>query len=387
MNRLISSIQVEFFYDVPLIFSASDKIGRFYICELIDQNENTLKYICLPISHRRLKDFRLGQIDLRSIFVEPEMKEFYECSIENFESKEFEISLLPSKELPETYLPDGGFYLADEKIVDVEIKKTAKAANRPVFKVILNPPESSDGPVIIAERLSHFLFAFNNLIKHAYRKTCKKIPRIKTSLSHEDGHKLRILSFSEGSFSILFETLDIGDLFGSCAPELSFQKIDELVRVAENPEKSVEILKTNKGHLANAYIKLLEFITENDTSIEYEWASPTLPKSQRGKLLQRFARPLLETLRETEGLSIELIELTGVIIKANKKSGAWTIVNDEDQKEYSGTIKPESKISLDGIIISTQKYKFFCEESLEVIPATGKERSSLQVTKIIRLDT
>lgn len=378
MKKTISSIQVEFFYDVPHIFSASDAVGCHYLCELVDQTDNALKYVCCPISHGRLKAFRLGEIDLRSIYINPEINDFYECYIGSFDDKHFELIYISSKELSPDYLPDSGFYLSKARTENVKIVEAAKAANKPIFQVTLNPPESKDGSVIYAERLSSFLPAFNSLIKHSYRKVCKQIPRNLDSLRYEVAHRLKIFEFAKGSFTIFFEPSDIGDFFGSCSSEVSFAKIDELACVLEHPEKSIEVLKRNKGHLVNAYIKVLEFIANNETSVEYAWASPTSPP-KGNKLLHRFALPLLETLKNYEDISTEIIELTGKVIKADTKNCTWTIVNEEDQKEYSGKIISGSAITLEGIIISTQRYKFVCEETIEIVSSTGKEKSSYKL--------
>ena len=131
---------------------------------------------------------------------------------------------------------------------------------------------------------------------------------------------------------------------------MSFKKIDELVSAADNPQKSMEVLRNNRGHIVGAYGKILDFIVNNETSIEYEWASP-ISRPSGNKLLYRFALPLLEMLRQSEDMGTETIELTGTVIKADNKNRSWMIVNEDDQKEYSGTIKPGSMITLEGIVI------------------------------------
>ena len=149
MKRKITSVQTEFFYDVPLIFTAKDGVRCSYICDLVEEREGALRYICCPVSTKRLKDLRMGGVDLRSIFSEPEIREFYECIVNNFQDSELEISPLPYKELPPEFLPDSGFYLAQKTPEDTKIVEVAKAANKPIFRLTLNPPESKDGSYIL----------------------------------------------------------------------------------------------------------------------------------------------------------------------------------------------------------------------------------------------
>ena len=385
MVRTIDFQQTLFFYDVPMLFYGIDVVGCNYLCLLVHDGNDGEDYICTPISKTRLKDFFKGIIDLRVIFENPEIKEFYKCKIRDLHEP-IAISFFASEDLPESYLPEKGLYLSDKEEINEEIVDTAKEFNKPVLYASLYPPESKFENKIIADRLSNFLNVFQNVVKYAYKKTCKTISPNRVSLDIEDAHKLQVFGFAGGSFTIKFEALDAGDLFGSCGIEYSLERIDQIIEAVGDKEKSLKILRENKGHLVSAYIHLLKFISENNTSLEYRWATPVFKKSKKRRLSQKDAEPLLEYLTTTEDISSEQIILVGKIIRADEKNNTWKIFNDEDQKEYAGKIKEGTNLSLKGVVIGTIKYKFICEEIIEEILGTGKEKKIIQLVKYIKID-
>jgi hypothetical protein len=363
-----------------MLFNGIDDIGCEYIFFLTDDQNENLKYICTPISKKRLKEFRKGIVDLRTIFVEPEIKEFYQCEIQNFSDQTCFIDFFSSDDLPSSILPEQGFYLNEHDEIIDEIIKKAKELNKPILYASLEPPESQFETKIMADRLSHFLSAFQNMVKYAYKKTFKQVSTNIMSFKQEDAHKLQVFGFTEGSFTVMFEPLDAGDIFGSCfAIESSFEKIDEIVDVISDNEATLNILKKNKGHLVSAYIRLLKFISENNTTFEYKWATPIFNKSKKNRISQNDAKPLLDFLTSTEDISSETIIFTGYIIRADKKNNTWKILNDEDKKEYAGKVKDGVPLSLEGVVIGSVKYQFICEEKIEEVLGTGKEQKIIQL--------
>lgn len=387
MKRAIKYIQTLYYYDVPMIFHGKDKVGCSYICLLIDHNNKFLKYICTPVSNKRLADFNKGYLDLKTIYLVPELKEFYLCDIENIEAPEQYLSLYHKNELPENWLPEPDFYLSEKIESKDEVLIKSKELSKPVLYVSLEPPEAQYGAKIILDRLNYFLSVFQNIIKHAYKKVCKRVPPSSLLFDPENAHKLHVIGFADGSFTVKFESVESGDIFGSCIIENAFMKLDELTQYINNPDQSLEILKKNRGHLANSYLRLLKFIKENDTSIEYRWAVQSFEKSKKRRVPKSLAVPLLDFLSQKEDISSERIELEGFIIKADQNTNTWKLHNLEDKKEYFGKIKEETGHSVKGFVIGTVKYRFICEEIIEEILGTGKEQKSLFLVNFEILDS
>jgi hypothetical protein len=62
---------VYIYYDFPIIFSATDEKGNFFICFFSDELDSNLKYFCKEISFPVLMDLEDNRKDIRSIFENP----------------------------------------------------------------------------------------------------------------------------------------------------------------------------------------------------------------------------------------------------------------------------------------------------------------------------
>lgn len=381
MKKYINHIQTLLFYDIPQIFYGEDTIGSKYICLLIKNNGDHLKYICTPISKNRLFDFNKGHIDLRTIYVEPEISEYYFCGIDDFSVGTIELKLYEGISLEEAWLPDPGFFLIDPIETEDDVLDKARELSKPVFSVSLNPPEAQFDMKIHANRLGHFLSVFQNLIKYAYRKACSA-----TDPDFLEAFNLNVIGVKEGSFTIEFDSVESGDLFGSCSIENAFMKVDELTENLDDHEEALKILRKNRGHLANSYIRLLQFIKQNDTSIDYRWAVQYFSESRKRSVHKNVAGPLFDYFSKVDDIRSEAIELEGYLTRADHNNNTWKLYNISDKKEYFGKIKPESGLTVDGFVIRSAIYRFTCEETIEEVFGTGQEKKTIYLLNYDVLD-
>ena len=108
MNDGLTIDKILDYYDEPQLFIARDMFDAQYICLLYADDEKP-KYTAVKISNAKLTDFLSGKVDLRQLFVSPEMKgEYYEV-VGN--DDHLSITLLECATLPEDRLPDSGYML------------------------------------------------------------------------------------------------------------------------------------------------------------------------------------------------------------------------------------------------------------------------------------
>jgi hypothetical protein len=107
MQRLIKHKETLVYYDSPQLFLASDQLDTQYLCLLVECTDEWDKFLCVPISPRRLKQLYRGEIDVRKIY-ETSHQLFY-AEIGNEES--IQLIPLPLHELSEELLPAPGFFL------------------------------------------------------------------------------------------------------------------------------------------------------------------------------------------------------------------------------------------------------------------------------------
>ena len=114
------------FCDVPQLFVARDAFDTLYLCLLYD-DDSTCRYTGIRISARRLDAFSTGNMDLRTLFLQPENEQEYYDVI--FQSGEYQKTLFQEKTLPEEILPASGYVLSGDIRENVVINLPIKDRN------------------------------------------------------------------------------------------------------------------------------------------------------------------------------------------------------------------------------------------------------------------
>jgi hypothetical protein len=108
MNNELRIDKILDYYDEPQLFIARDMFDAQYIC-LLYADEEKPKYTAVKISNAKLTDFLFGKVDLRQVFVSPEVKGEYYDVINNGDN--LIITPLECISLPEDRLPEAGYTL------------------------------------------------------------------------------------------------------------------------------------------------------------------------------------------------------------------------------------------------------------------------------------
>jgi hypothetical protein len=365
------------YYDGPVLFVGEDLVGTNYLCLLIEKSEDRDKYICVPVSPKRLSSIILGETDLREVYENPEILNYYCLDILGSAPDDLSMSPIMQEDIDKAWYPNPGSYLlkvfeqdAREIVVkDAVVKKTA------VIHLSLSPPESITEHVISTLILVKGLHLFQNMVRVAFKKAIQGLSKdIRVKLDTPDNYMTEVYAFSPGSFRIHLRAKNYADIFGRTDIERGLELIDEIVRYSDDPDKAIEWLKQNRGHVVSYYIRLLEFIIENNSPISYSWTTPYLRKVKTASIHKRQALPIYEKALTMKELGIEIIEFVGEFTKVDIEKNSWTVKRDEDETHFSGSIKEELRISLRGVTAGIQKYKFTIEEKIEESEVTGKER-------------
>jgi len=111
MMKTIQHTSTLFYYDGPQIIEAQDPIGGHYIGVMVESEDDSERYLVVGASPERLRQFRVGALDLRSLFVERDAPEWYLANA--LDGDEQHLTLFPqSGPISESeYLPEAGFVL------------------------------------------------------------------------------------------------------------------------------------------------------------------------------------------------------------------------------------------------------------------------------------
>ena len=129
-----------FYYDGPHVFEARDVMGSCYIAVLVDSDTHDARGhemeqpsdLCLVVgvAPDRLRLFRSGAVDLRSLLLESDPNEHYLATMDGGIDQPLRLDRLSTPLVDCGFLPDPGFLLHDEPGVPAPPRSSRRAGQR-----------------------------------------------------------------------------------------------------------------------------------------------------------------------------------------------------------------------------------------------------------------
>ncbi len=118
------------YYDGIQLFAARDPIGGHYVCEMIDTVGDFDRYVVVGVRPERLDEFRMGEVDLRTLLLESPDGEWFITVADGTIDDPLTL-VLQQEPLAETdYLPQEGFFLeAPTPVSESDIKQAVERGN------------------------------------------------------------------------------------------------------------------------------------------------------------------------------------------------------------------------------------------------------------------
>ena len=263
------------YYDGVQTFEGRDAIGGHYIGVLVDVVDKIDRFLVTGVVPERLRQFRSGLLDLRTLLLEAPGGEWY---LTDDDGRAGPFILEPQSEplnTKEEFLPLPGFLMNDDPIDDQALR-AARERNNIVFEFRLQPPEAAAAPRVRADTLAGLLHRLQTLLKYAGQSIAREMPPRQRPA---DVAALCLMDVvvpaAPGSFRVLLEAAQPLDTFGPRLLLRSLERIDALFAAADAPEQAAALLKPYPPSLTAAYRKLLRYLAEHQTSLWYAWAEPT----------------------------------------------------------------------------------------------------------------
>ena len=318
-----------FYYDEPQIFEARDAIGGYYIAVFVDSEDTNGRYLVAGVAPERLREFRSGALDLRSLLIESDEEERYLATVDTDLDHPLVLNNLSTTLMDSGFLPDAGFVLHDRSSDD-SVLREARERNNLVLEVVAEPPEATMQHRIRANTLAEMLNLVQGMVKYAYRTEMKgDDPRYRQP--DEDMMDV-VVPAAAGSFQIVLEAASMPDFFGGSKLARALRRIDVLFEDTANPQKTLLTVKEQRGHLAGTYLKLLRFLVERETGLRYSWAEPKSERPSNRAVSQSEAGLLIEALSSVTNLGSESITLEGTFERFNRGNGFWGLLTNEGKR-------------------------------------------------------
>ena len=361
------------YYDGVQVFEGVDAIGGNYIAVLVDSFDAGDCYLVVGVAPERLRKFRIGALDLRSLILDRVEGEWYLATASNLPDEPMTLEAQIQSLEQTTYLPDPGFVLHARPPASKMVNE-ARSRNNLVMEVVVEPPEASTEHRIRLTTFARLLSEIQLLAKHAYKRALRDMtPALKKAISPDEGPLFDVVvPAGAGSFSVLLEAAQTPDLVGNNELARALSRMDQLFENVQDPRQNLDIVKANKGHFAGAYIRLLRLLVDSDTNLRYAWAEPGSSEPHARSIARVQAAGLIGYFSQVSNLDTEEVELVGSLKKVDMTNGTWKL--DTDEGMVVGR-RGDGGPSLAGLETDAL-YRFKCSEMVEV-SETGKEERTL----------
>ena len=363
-----------FYYDGPQVFEARDAIGGHYLAVMIEPENSEARYLVAGIEPERLRQFRAGLLDLRMLLTERVIEEWFIAVAPGGLNEPLALQPAPGILADSRFLPEPGFVLHDRPTEELALRE-ARARNNLVLEIAADPPEAAEEHRIRVGTLVGLLGHVQLMVKHAYGAALRELsPDNRRAIDKTDAHLMDVvIPAAAGSFRVVMEAAKTPDMLGQSELARALQRLDVLFEHAGNPQAALATVKSHRGHLAGAYLRLLRFLLQHKTGLRYSWAEPGFKESKNRSVAEAEVGPLVDVLSGVSNLGAESVTLVGAFEKANRGTGAWGLLTADGV--CSGRVK-EGGPSLEGLRIGGN-YKFSCIEEIEEVEGTGREQRTL----------
>ena len=381
MMKKITPTEILDYYDGVDIFAGCDRIGGNYIGLRVSTEANLDRYLVAGISPDRLRHFRSGRVDLRTLFMEADSDGWFITIADGASGEPLVLEPGSGPVVASGFLPQEDYFLEDMAVDDFVLQEAVERGNV-VFEFSADPPESTQGHRMNAMTLAGLLTLVQTTVKHSYRKALIDLTdQTRGLIDSTTGHEMDVvIPASPGSFRVLLEASNPPDMFGSGELVRALRKLDDVFGCLEDPESAPQLLQTYQGHLAGSCIKLVRFLSEHETGLKYGWADPAFSEVHYGGISEQLAHKLVDSFGDFTNLLTERVTISGVFVRVNVPTGEWGLLTEDGRK--IGKLNNESP-RLDGLITG-KTYRFGCIEDVEVDPL-GNERHTLYLQSIDKL--
>ena len=360
------------YYEGIQLFEARDDLGGSYVASLVETGQVSDKYLVVGCPPESLRKFMVGNIDLRELLQGSATYGWCLADVLGFDEP-IKLDSPKREEIPDNYLPKSGLFTAGAEI-DHEVTRRAREQGYVVIQVAIDPPETRGEHRVRANTLSRLIRLFQTLAQSAVTQAIHESEYQGSQRQKlRAAHQLDAVGLSEGSIAITFQGASKLDGDGILIVSKALQQLDELCEKIVTPEEAKVAFENCDPKLADAYLKVMKFLSDVDTSLSYTWATPDSKRPSHQSVSINRARMLTTdsslTLHD-EGMNDVQGELVveGVLEMADEPRRRWRI-RDHNGQVTAGTVQKGNQL-LSQLVIG-ESYRFTCSADLQPTPGAG----------------
>lgn len=368
MKKIIVQ-QILEFYDEPLLYTAKDEFGALYLC-LYSAIEDRYDCTAVEITPRRLAQYMSRDVDLRTVYLEPESDAYF--SVTSPDDDTLEINPLPAACLTEERLPaEGLYFLGDFSTEDEALIMETQEQGRRVYH--LGVADESNSHSISPRVLTKILSGFEGTIEG-----------IVTSYHKKQTVPLQLFATSAASFNLHFTIGDKLDWFGQSNVDFALRRFEEIL-AAEN----VDELKTLTNDLkVGAVQKIKEFVDvleENNYLLKSRWIDAEGCKTGKARIARNQIAHIHEILTSSEFSAEKEVVFVGFFEAVSLKNSSWTLRLADSFGSVGGKA-PEKNLLKSIVMGDDAHYRIFCKMKEEHNHFSDKSKFIYELLSVEAID-
>ena len=356
------------YYDVPQLFVALDAVGTQYLCLVYDYDENG-RSLCIAanISRDRLNDLMTGHLDLREVFLEPELS-LYDV-VEDGELITAEVRA----EVPEEdMLPDAGYYLDFAKRENHDMVRASQETGRTVIRLGFN--YETNNHCLPWDVLTGTLHDFQAIVSNGYRKVVQT--------KNAEMAQLSVRAALAASFDLELVANEPVNLFGNSKVA---DTLDLLSPLFGSEDEAVANCISTFRNTQKSFKNLMKTLSERNVSFKCKWVQGSVEGEVKEFPVTKERIQSLYTLASNlEILEEQQVVFEGTFFMANLRSGRWGLELVKDKRRKYGVCLGIER--LNGVVLHDQVYRVSCTEKPSMNPNTGNTYYAYILTDIQKVD-
>ena len=335
--------------DGPQVFAARDAIGGNYVA-VMGPSDTETRYLVVGVAPEELRAFRAGERDLLELVMGSYADFRYTtASMPLSADDELAVEVFEGRLEQSEFLPAPGFVLKNRPSEDL----AARISERSNLRLELTLAAMNRiGTTAYTELLNRVQI----LVKNAAVATATEAAGRYPIRLRDDMFDVVVPALS-GSFRVLLEASSLQEPEISTRMAVALRRIDTLFRYSADTARVLEAARANPRRLTGAYLKLLQLLAKNKTSLSYAWTAAHEVQSHRGAVSSTQADALIRALSK-DNLGSTTVVLDGKLYRCNSGTRFWGMRTD-DYGSLRGRVRADGP-DLDGLRLGG-RYRFTCD--------------------------
>ena len=329
-------VEIYAIYDLPRLFVARSGTGQLYVCLWVEEQSDADRWLLLPVSRRRLRQLRKGEVTLRQAFVNAE--DGFVLSVTTpFEERNGIVDVVPAHAIPDEDLPASNAKLTVE--AEFEVAEYARRSGRVTLDLTLDRGE--DIYEIESEHLGKLLQSCQRLfyaLAHGRPTLWGRTPtavREQATLLVTEVFASSVgvrLTLAQPSKPVLTDMLDP-----------AVQAVESFGRLLEKASAEPDAVLGHGPRVATHFRGFIGALHEARAGVVACWSSPRGDVKGSAKLTDMQVSAVVDALsklRDDIQVQEEAITITGILEGVNVRRGSFELIDKATRERIRGKLDP-----------------------------------------------